>query len=404
MSLKMPSFRFQIIILVSLVTLVASLLMRSFFISNITSYQDQITELSTKDKVRDIYKTYSHTIDSSSVDGFNQEVESVLRDLQKIEIAGDFYSRDIKRYSIGIVILMVILTGSVFLLLFMMITRPLARLLDATEQLKSGDFEIHVRESAFSPLNDLILAFNNMVSELHLSRELLIEAERQTIWQEMARAMAHEIKNPLTPIRLATQRLEMKYYEKAEDLPKVLEKSMGVINEEVDNLQALVNSFSGFAKMPEAKLESYNLNQQLRDISEQYSDDARVEIRLDDGLEYITADMMQMKQVLVNLIQNAIQACPGEPHVILETKVVDRSCRISIKDHGQGIEAEYLTKIFEPYFTTKKKGTGLGLAIVRRIIRQHGGDIQAFSEVGEGSTFQISLPCNRELNSTQENE
>jgi len=402
MSFKIPSFRFQIILLVSLITLFAALLMRSFFISNLASYQDQISALSTKEKVREIYKNYSHTLDSSRADNFNQELEGVLRDLQKIEIAGDFYSRDIKQYSIVIVILMVILTGSIFLLLFMMITRPLTRLLQATEQLKQGDFEIHVRESAFSPLNDLIVAFNNMVLELNQSRERLIEAEKQTIWQEMARAMAHEIKNPLTPIRLATQRLEAKYYEGAADLSAVLEKSMGVINEEVDNLQALVNAFSGFAKMPEAKFEKYNLNRQLREICHQYSDAARIELYLDPDLEFINADIMQMKQVLVNLIQNAIQASTGEAHIILETEVKDKTCLIRIRDHGPGIRAEDLAKIFEPYFTTRKKGTGLGLAIVHRIIRQHGGNITALNQTGQGSTFEISLPCNNEENSSQE--
>ncbi len=391
----MPSFRLQIIVLVSLVTLIAALLMREFFISNLSSYQDQIIDLSTKEKVRDLYMNYSTVLDSNQSTTFNSEVESILRDLHKIEIAGDFYSRDIRRYSVGIVILMVILTGSIFLLLFMVITRPLARLLLATDQLKSGDFEIQIRESRFSPLNVLIVSFNTMVNELNQNRERLIEAEKQTIWQEMARAMAHEIKNPLTPIRLAAQRLEAKYYEGAQNLPEVLEKSMRVINEEVDNLQALVNAFSGFAKMPEAQFEQYDLNQQLRDISDQYSDDAQIELKLDPELKVIHADTMQMKQVLVNLIQNAIQACPGESHLKLSTKVQDRACLIQITDHGQGISDADLVKIFEPYFTTKKKGTGLGLAIVRRIIRQHGGDIRAFSALGEGSTFEISLPCNR---------
>ncbi len=394
----MPSFRIQIIVLVSLVTLVAALLMREFFISNLTSYQDQITDLSTKKKVRELYKNFNAILDSSQVGSFNKEVEGILRDLQKIEIAGDFYSRDIRRYSVGIVILMVTLTGSIFLLLFMIITRPLTRLLTATEQLKSGDFEIQVKESRFSPLNDLIVAFNNMVSELNQSRERLIEAEKQTIWQEMARAMAHEIKNPLTPIRLAAQRLEAKHYERAENLPEVLEKSMRIINEEVDNLQALVTAFSGFAKMPEAKFETYDLNQQLSDISNQYSDDARIELILDENLKEIHADTMQLKQVLVNLVQNAIQACPGEPQISLKTTVRNKVCIIQIIDHGAGISENNLAKIFEPYFTTKKKGTGLGLAIVRRIIRQHGGDIKAFSTLGEGSTFEISLPCNRENN------
>jgi len=396
MKFRLPSFRTQIMVLVSLVTLIAAMLMRDFFISNLSSYQDQITDLSIQGKVRSLHKTYSTILDSSDLVVFNQEVEGVLRDLHKIEIAGDFYSRDIKRYSLGIVIIMIILTGSIFLFLFMIITQPLTRLLAATEQLKGGDFDFQIKESAYSPLNDLIIAFNNMVYELNQSKERLIEAEKQTIWQEMARAMAHEIKNPLTPIRLAAQRLEMKYYEKAENLPEILEKSLRIVNEEVDNLQSLVTAFSGFAKMPEAQFENYDLNQQLRDISDQYSDDARIDLNLDENLKEIYADTMQMKQVLVNLIQNAIQACDKEAHIEVSTSVQNQSCAIDIKDHGKGISEIDLTKIFEPYFTTKKKGTGLGLAIVRRIIRQHGGEIKATSVLGEGSIFKINFPCNRE--------
>ncbi len=384
-------------ILVSLVTLIAAMLMRDFFISNLTSYQEQISDLSTIEKVKDIHKAYGVHLDSTDRVQFIQDMEDVVRDLTKIENAGYFYSRDIKRYSIGIVLVMIVLTGSIFLFLFMIITRPLTRLLAATEQLKGGDFDFQVKESAYSPLNDLIIAFNNMVYELNQSRERLIEAEKQTIWQEMARAMAHEIKNPLTPIRLAAQRLEMKYYEKAEDLPQILEKSLRIVNEEVDNLQSLVTAFSGFAKMPEAQFENYDLNRQLQDISDQYSDEVRIDLNLDESLKEIYADTMQIKQVLVNLIQNAIQACKTEPHVEVATSVLNQSCTISIKDHGVGISEEDLLKIFEPYFTTKKKGTGLGLAIVRRIIRQHGGDIKATSKLGEGSTFTIIFPCNREM-------
>lgn len=402
MKLKMPSFRVQIIVLAILVTMLASLLMREFFISNLLTYQEQITSLDTKEKARHLYQEYNAVIDSSEARNFNIAVEGILRDLQKIEIAGDFYAKDIQRNSVGIVILMAIFVAAVFLLLFMMITRPLSRLTDATEELKTGNFDLQVKESRFSPLNDLIVAFNGMVSELNESRERLLEAEKQTIWKEMARAMAHEIKNPLTPIRLAAQRLEEKYYMRSEDLNAVLEKSMGIINEEVGNLQSLVDAFSGFAKMPEAKFQNYNLNQQLEEISSQYSDDASIQMDLDDQLEVIYADSMQMKQVLVNLIQNAIQACSGEPKLILTTKVTGKSCTISIQDHGQGIDPEALAKIFEPYYTTKKKGTGLGLAIVRRIIRQHGGDIHAISAVGEGSTFTISLPCNRENETDEE--
>jgi HAMP domain-containing protein len=219
-------------LLVSLVSLIAALLLREFFISNLTSYQNQITDLATQEKVKTLYRNYSSRIDSVDLDAFNRQTEAILRDLQKTEIAGEFYSRDIKRYSVGIVLLMVVFTASVFLLLFIIITRPLSRLLAATETLKQGNFDIQVKESVYSPLNDLIVAFNAMVSELNASRERLIEAEKQTIWQEMARAMAHEIKNPLTPIRLAAQRLEAKYHEQADNLPLVLEKSLRIINED----------------------------------------------------------------------------------------------------------------------------------------------------------------------------
>ena len=395
MTVKMPSFRIQILVLVSLVTLIAAMLMRDFFVDNLTAYQAQITDLDSKDKVRALHKTYSTVLDSSELEAFNGEVEGILRDLHKIEIAGDFYSRDMKRYSIGIVIIMILLTVSIFLLLFMIITRPLTRLLNATEKLKGGNFDFQIKESSYSPLNGLIIAFNNMVFELNQSRERLIEAEKQTIWQEMARAMAHEIKNPLTPIRLAAQRLEMKYHEQDENLPQILEKSLGIINEEVDNLQSLVTAFSGFAKMPEAQFETYDLNRQLSDIAQQYSDDAKIDLALDGDLKEIFADSMQIKQVLVNVIQNALQACGSDPHIQVSTRVVQEGYIISIKDHGSGISEDDLAKIFEPYFTTKKKGTGLGLAIVRRIIRQHGGDITATSVLGEGSTFTISFPINR---------
>lgn len=401
MRIKLPSFRIQIIILASLVTLAASLILREFFVDNLVSYQTQINTLNTKEKIRELYKDFNTALDSTQVYGYDQAVEAILRDLQKNEIAADFYVRDLKRYSLGMVVLMVILVVGIFLMLFIVITRPITHLMTATDELKKGNFDFQVRESRFSPLNDLIIEFNGMVRELNESRERLIEAEKQTIWKEMARAMAHEIKNPLTPIRLAAQRLEAKFNDKSEDLPAVTEKTLGIINEEVSNLQSLVDAFSGFAKMPEARFERYNLNKQLQEISNQYIDEARIEMNLDDRLEHIYADSMQLKQVLVNLIQNAIQACPGEPHIVLTTKVNGDLCTISIKDHGSGIARDDLKKIFEPYFTTKKKGTGLGLAIVRRIVHLHGGDISAESRLEKGTTFTISLPCNQEQEEKQ---
>ncbi len=393
MNLKQPSYRIQILLLVTLVVFIAAFLMREVFISNVEAYQDEIDELASEERVRELYHEFSIGIDSTNIDEFGHQIEEILTDMHKIGLAGEFYRRDIRMYTLGLVLFMILAAMLIFLLAFGMITQPLSRLMLATDALSQGDFDIQVKENRFSPLNGLIVAFNTMVTELVQNREKLLEAEKQVIWREMARAMAHEIKNPLTPIRLSAQRLEARHVKQAEDLPEVLEKSLRVINEEVDNLQSLVNSFSGFAKMPEAKPEQYNLNEQLEEIISQYNDSADIQVKLDESLEYIYADPMQIKQVLVNLVQNAIQASAADPHLVINTLVENMECHIRVIDNGPGISAENLNKIFEPYFTTKKKGTGLGLAITRRIIRQHGGDIRVQSTLNEGTTFEVILPC-----------
>lgn len=396
MKLSMPSYRFQIMLLVTLVVFIAAFLMREVFIANVAAYQRQVNELASENRVRKLYHTYSVGIDSTNIEEFGDEIESILIDMHKISLAGEFYQRDIRMYTLGLVVFMVIASFIIFILAFGMITRPLARLLLATDALRDGDFSIQVPESKFSPLNGLIVAFNIMIKDIVEKGQQLIEAEKQVIWREMARAMAHEIKNPLTPIRLSAQRLEAKAATQADDLPEVMDKTIRVINEEVDNLQSLVNAFSGFAKMPEAKPEQYNLNSQLKEITDQYSDSANIELGLSDQLETIFADPMQIKQVLVNLVQNAIQASPDGTPILINTTVTGDRCSIKVIDHGQGISEENISKVFEPYFTTKKKGTGLGLAISRRIIRQHGGDIRVESNIDEGTIFEVSLPCNLE--------
>lgn len=393
MKLRMPSYRVQIMLLVIGVVMIAAFMMREVFLTNMAAYQEQVNDLSGGEELRTLYREYAAGMDSTAHDHFSRQIENIMIGLHKIELAGEFYSRDIRWYTMGLVLFMIFMAVVIFLMAFGMITRPLARLTSATEALRQGDFSVQIKEFRYSPLNDLIVAFNTMIKELVDRGEKLIEAEKQVIWREMARAMAHEIKNPLTPIRLSAQRLEAKYYADSPDLPEVLEKSLGIINEEVNNLQSLVTSFSGFAKMPEARLETYNLNHQIEEIIAQYSDSATIDMILDDRLETIHADQLQIKQVLVNLVQNAIQACTGDPHLTIRTETGDSQCRIQIIDSGPGIPENHLRKIFEPYFTTKKKGTGLGLAICRRIIRQHGGDIKVYSTLNEGSTFTIQLPC-----------
>jgi len=232
-----------------------------------------------------------------------------------------------------------------------------------------------------------------MVDELESSRDKLLQAEKDMMWREMAQVMAHEIKNPLTPLRLSTERMEMKYWGKSENFDKIFQDSMEVINEEINNLQHLVKEFSKFARMPSANFEEYDINEQIRDIIPPYRGKADITLTLDPEIPQFFGDKMQMKQVFVNLIQNAIQAMPVTRHNGNHVKIMKNGecsflwSRIS----GEGISPEDMERIFRPYYTTKEKGTGLGLSIVKRMINQHQGTIEVDSKKDDGTIFIIKI-------------
>ena len=393
MKLKMPSFRVQIIVLASLVTLITSVLMREYFISSLTNYHQQVSLLDTKEKARHLYQEYNAVIDSSEARNFNIAVEGILRDLQRIEIAGEFYTRDIERYSMGIVILMAILVASVFLLLFMMITRPLSRLTDATEELRAGNFDLQVRESRFSPLNSHIVAFNTMVSELNESRERLVEAEKQTIWKEMARAMAHEIKNPLTPMRLTVQSFERKFDPADPGITKKITEFSETLIQQIDTMSAIAAAFSNFANMPAQQRETLEVVSVIKHTLDIFAA-PYIDYLPNRQVIHAELDKNQLIRVITNLVKNAIQALEAVEDKKIEVKVLSENghVKISVSDNGKGISETDQTMIFEPKFTTKTSGMGLGLAIVKNIVEAYNGRIQVVSDLGKGTVFTIVLP------------
>lgn len=272
-----------------------------------------------------------------------------------------------------------------------MLTRPLSRLQAAIRKVAKGDLSVRVKEAKLSPINDLIISFNKMTDELEASRDKLIQAEKDLMWREMAQVMAHEIKNPLTPLRLSAQRLEQKYYSKSSNFDKVFTDSLEIINEEIDNLQTLVQEFSKFARMPSANYTKYNLNDQIKEIVKPYENQVDVQINLQENMPVFYGDKMQMKQVFVNLIQNALQSIKENGKISITTKYEPSKFIISVEDNGEGIKDEDINKIFRPYFTKREKGTGLGLAIVKRIVSQHNGRIDVKSEKGKGTKFTITF-------------
>jgi two-component system nitrogen regulation sensor histidine kinase NtrY len=380
--------------MVFLLLLVISILFtRMFFLKSFNSFLQRISRQNVSLQLNRLYDDYAPNMPPAAMEKFKQEIESLMINQTQTDIAVDLYRREVTTYSIYIFVFVLLAVLTIFLLSINLITRPLRRLQAATRALAAGETEIQVRENRFSPINDLIISFNRMVREVNRQRQRAIEAERQLIWKEIARVMAHEIKNPLTPIKLTIERLENKGLRKPDEVMPVLAESIEIIKEEIQNLQALVDRFREFATLPAASKENYSLENQLTEIVRAYQPTFDIELVTETALPPIYADKIQMKQIFVNLIQNAIQACEAGPgKLIIIVGVKDSGFSIAFQDNGPGIKADDMPKIFEPYFTTKRKGTGLGLAVVKRIVENHDGEVAIVSQAPGGTTVTISLP------------
>jgi len=376
-----------------LLLVISILFTRMFFLKSFNSFLQRISQQDVTLQLNRLYDKYAPNLPPGEIEKFKQEIEALMINQSRTDLAVDLYRREVTIYSIYIFVFVLLAVLIIFLLSINLITRPLRRLQAATRALAAGDTDIQVRENRFSPINDLIISFNQMVREINRQRQRAIEAEKQLIWKEIARVMAHEIKNPLTPIKLTIERLENKGLKKPDDILPVLTESIGIIKEEVQNLQSLVNRFREFATLPVASKESYSLENQLAEIVRAYQPTFDIELVVESVLPLIYADKIQMKQIFVNLIQNAIQACETKRGKLTISVGIEKSSfSIAFKDNGPGVRAEDMHKIFEPYFTTKRKGTGLGLAVVKRIVENHEGEVAIASQSPGGTTVTISLP------------
>ena len=384
MKLPLPSFKIQILLIVLFLLLISAIFTRSFFIDEFKRYRNNINSLELEDKLHQLYQNHKKILSK-------EEIEPLLSDIKQIDLATDIFEKEITLYSTFITIFIIVIVFIIFIIFLNMLTRPLSRLQAAIRKVAKGDLSVRVKEAKLSPINDLIISFNKMTDELESSRDKLIQAEKDLMWREMAQVMAHEIKNPLTPLRLSAQRLEQKYYSKSSDFDKVFTDSLEIINEEIDNLQTLVQKFSKFARMPSANFTHYNLNEQIKEIIKPYKNQVNIQINLQENMPIFYGDKMQMKQVFVNLIQNALRSIKESGKISITTKYEPLKFIISVEDNGEGIQDEDINKIFRPYFTKREKGTGLGLATVKRIISQHNGKVGVESEKGKGTKFTITF-------------
>lgn len=240
----------------------------------------------------------------------------------------------------------------------------------------------------------LVKEYNRMLEELHLSAVKLAETERETAWREMAKQVAHEIKNPLTPMRLNVQYLAKSLQV---DKPERLAEFSQSMIDQIDTLSSIASAFSRFASMPELKMEHFSSDLLIKRVTSVYPS-TEVSFKSSQSDLKIYADPEQLIRVMNNLITNALQAIPAdrEPKVEVDISQQGQEVLIKVSDNGEGIPEERREKIFEPRFTTKSKGMGLGLALVKRIIDSFKGRIEFETELGLGTTFSVYLPLVRQ--------
>ncbi len=279
------------------------------------------------------------------------------------------------------------------------IVRPLVNLEEATRRVAEGDFSFRILTRSTDDVGMLVQSFNQMVRELDRNRRKMIQTEKVAAWQEIAQRLAHEIKNPLTPIQLSAERLRRKYYgSNPERFEQVLESAVDTILREIDSLSALLSEFSNFSRLPAPQPSPVRIAGLVGEVVDSYTGEESAEFDtsdIDPELE-VPVDAAQIKQVFANLFKNAIEASEGPLHIVVRSDLVKRGksryCRLQIRDDGPGITADDQSEVFNPYFTTKRHGTGLGLAVVERIIFDHKGQIWFESAPGDGTTFFVDLP------------
>jgi nitrogen fixation/metabolism regulation signal transduction histidine kinase len=326
------------------------------------------------------------------------------RDLGEVVRSVDALGGEVRRaYSRSFGALLVVLAGLAALVgiaLARRTTRRVSALVAGVARVRGGDLTVRVDPGrASDEIASLTRQFNDMVREVREGRDRIVYLEKISGWQEVARRLAHEIKNPLTPIQLAFQQLEARW--RAEPggdaaFGRLLGEASEIVREEIATLQRLVEEFSGFAKLPDVKPTPAELAEVVEEFvrtSPQLAESAEVEVARGAGETPVAVDRVLFRRALANLAANAVEASrPARARLHLGVARARDRAVLTVADEGPGIERAVRSRVFDPYFTTKAEGTGLGLAIVKKIVLQHGGEIEVGERPGGGASFTITLP------------
>ncbi len=277
------------------------------------------------------------------------------------------------------------------------VTKPLKLIQDKLSKIKLGKANEPIEWKENDEIGNLVSEYNRMIAELSKSANLLAKSERESAWREMAKQVAHEIKNPLTPMKLSVQHLQRTWKDDGPDMDEKMERLTKTIIEQIDTLSNIATEFSNFAKMPKANLEKINIKEIIVNTIALFHDSENLELVFETTIHsdaYVYADKEQLLRVFNNLIKNASQAIPEERKGKIVVTLSDEKQQflVAISDNGAGIKEDVLDKIFVPNFTTKTGGMGLGLAMVKNIVETVNGRIWFETKTGAGTTFYVSLP------------
>jgi nitrogen fixation/metabolism regulation signal transduction histidine kinase len=259
-----------------------------------------------------------------------------------------------------------------------------------------------VAVSSSDELGELAESFNRMTRELLAQREHLVQAERVAAWRELARRLAHELKNPLFPLQLTVENLLRARQQTPQQFEEIFQECSSTLLAEIANLKAIISRFSEFSRMPQPQFQHMQVNDVVQNVARLFLAQlrapgrAQIECKLElaDPMEPIAADPELLHRALSNLVLNAMDAMPHGGTLTLRTRQHDEIREIEVSDTGPGLTPEECERLFTPYYSSKPQGTGLGLAIVQSVISDHGGRISVRSESGCGTTFVIELPRN----------
>jgi two-component system nitrogen regulation sensor histidine kinase NtrY len=280
------------------------------------------------------------------------------------------------------------------------VTRPVVSLAEAARRVAAGDLAAKVEVESSDELGELAVSFNRMTEDLAQQKDRTLQAERVAAWRELARRLAHELKNPLFPLQVTVENLMRAKQKSPEMFEEVFHEGTATLLAEINSLKTIIARFSEFSRMPQPQRQPTQVNEVVRSVLRVFQAQLQgnknqivVRTELAETLPEISADPDLLHRALQNLVLNAIDAMPEGGELAIRTTTLGDRIEIAVSDTGSGLTQEECGRLFTPYYTTKQHGTGLGLAIVQSVVSDHGGKISVESTKEQGTTFRIELPC-----------